>query len=39
MGGPSVSSGRLMEMVAEWVSAGGANLNKPTHFEVSDGKF
>jgi hypothetical protein len=39
MGTASVSSERLMEMVADWVSAGGASLNKPTHFEVSDGKF
>ena len=39
MGPPTVSSQRLMEMVAEWIEAGGASLNKPTHFEVSDGKF
>ena len=39
MGPAPVSSGQLMEMVADWVSAGGASLNKPTHFEVSDGKF
>jgi nucleoside-diphosphate-sugar epimerase len=39
MGPPSVNSGQLMEMVADWVIAGGASLNKPTHFEVSDGKF
>ena len=39
MGPAPVSSGQLMEMVADWVSAGGESLNKPTHFEVSDGKF
>jgi nucleoside-diphosphate-sugar epimerase len=39
LGPPSVSSERLMEMVADWVVAGGPSLNKPTHFEVSDGKF
>jgi nucleoside-diphosphate-sugar epimerase len=39
MGPPMVAGDRLMEMVADWVSAGGASLNKPTHFEVSDGKF
>jgi len=39
MGPTSVSSARLMEMVAEWVSVGGESLNKPTHFEVADGKF
>jgi len=26
-------------MVAAWVAGGGASLNKPTHFEVADGKF
>jgi dTDP-4-dehydrorhamnose reductase len=39
MGPATVSSERLMEMVADWVGAGGASLNKPTHFEVSDGRF
>jgi nucleoside-diphosphate-sugar epimerase len=39
MGAPAVSGEGLMEMVADWVSAGGESLNKPTHFEVSDGKF
>jgi uncharacterized protein YbjT (DUF2867 family) len=39
MGPPSVSSQQLMEMVAAWVEAGGAALDKPTHFEVADGKF
>ena len=39
MGPPGVTGERLTEMVADWVSAGGASLNKPTHFEVSDGKF
>ncbi|MEO8373501.1 MAG: NAD-dependent epimerase/dehydratase family protein [Candidatus Solibacter sp.] len=39
MGPPTLDTQRLMEMVAEWVAAGGASLQKPTHFEVSDGKF
>jgi len=26
-------------MVAAWVEGGGATLDKPTHFEVSDGRF
>jgi hypothetical protein len=39
MGPPETTTARLMEMVADWVSAGGASLNKPTHFEVADGKF
>ena len=39
LGPPEVSGGELMELVAEWVAAGGESLNKPTHFEVADGKF
>jgi nucleoside-diphosphate-sugar epimerase len=39
MGVPEVSSEKLMEMVAEWVESGGESLNKPTHFEVADGRF
>jgi hypothetical protein len=39
MGPPEVSSAQLMETVADWVESGGASLNKPTHFEVADGKF
>jgi dTDP-4-dehydrorhamnose reductase len=39
MGPPSVNSTVLMEMVADWVAAGGATLDKPTHFEVADGRF
>jgi nucleoside-diphosphate-sugar epimerase len=39
MGPPAVNTPRLMELVAEWVRSGGASLNKPTHFEVADGKF
>jgi nucleoside-diphosphate-sugar epimerase len=39
MGPPTVNTARLMEMVAEWVGAGGESLNKPTHFEVADGRF
>ena len=39
MGPPGVSTARLMELVADWVRSGGASLDKPTHFEVADGKF
>ncbi len=39
LGNPSVASKTLMEMVAHWVEIGGASLNKPTKFEVTDGKF
>jgi nucleoside-diphosphate-sugar epimerase len=39
LGTPTVAAGELMEMVATWVGSGGASLDKPTHFEVADGKF
>jgi len=39
LGAPEVGGAELLELVAEWVEAGGASLEKPTHFEVSDGKF
>jgi nucleoside-diphosphate-sugar epimerase len=39
MGPPTVTAEHLMEMVAVWIESGGASLDKPTHFEVADGKF
>ena len=39
LGSPSVAANTLMDMVAHWVEIGGASLNKPTKFEVTDGKF
>jgi nucleoside-diphosphate-sugar epimerase len=39
LGRPEVNSAGLMELVAGWIEAGGSSLNKPTHFEVSDGRF
>jgi nucleoside-diphosphate-sugar epimerase len=39
LGAPEVKLEELMEWVAHWVEAGGRSLNKPTKFEVSDGKF
>jgi nucleoside-diphosphate-sugar epimerase len=39
LGEPEVPLERLRHWVAEWVRAGGASLNKPTHFEVTDGRF
>ncbi|HYF47977.1 MAG TPA: NAD(P)-dependent oxidoreductase [Planctomycetota bacterium] len=38
-GYPRVSMRQMFEWTAEWVKAGGRSLNKPTHFEVRDGKF
>lgn len=38
-GQPSVSSDTLIAWTADWVKNGGASLEKPTHFEVDNGKF
>jgi nucleoside-diphosphate-sugar epimerase len=39
MGPPEVSGEQLLDLVAGWVESGGASIEKPTHFAVSDGKF
>jgi len=39
LGEPGVPLSRLRQWVAHWVAAGGSSLNKPTHFEVTDGRF
>lgn len=39
LGEPDVPLSLLREWVAHWVQAGGSSLNKPTHFEVADGRF
>lgn len=39
LGYPEVPLGELMEMVSHWIEIGGASLNKPTKFEVTDGRF
>jgi nucleoside-diphosphate-sugar epimerase len=39
LGEPEVPLGLLQRWVAHWVQSGGASLNKPTHFEVTDGRF
>jgi nucleoside-diphosphate-sugar epimerase len=39
LGSPQVDGEALMEMVAAWIESGGASLDKPTHFEVADGRF
>jgi nucleoside-diphosphate-sugar epimerase len=38
-GYPRVSTGQLIHWTADWVRRGGPTFNKPTHFEVRDGKF
>jgi nucleoside-diphosphate-sugar epimerase len=39
LGEPAVPLDVLQQWVAHWVQTGGTLLNKPTHFEVTDGRF
>ncbi|MHC4799384.1 MAG: NAD-dependent epimerase/dehydratase family protein [Planctomycetota bacterium] len=38
-GPPAVSIEKMIDWIAHWVSIGGPTLDKPTHFEVGNGKF
>jgi nucleoside-diphosphate-sugar epimerase len=38
-GPPKVSTTRLIDWVAAWLAANGPTLDRPTKFEVRDGKF
>jgi nucleoside-diphosphate-sugar epimerase len=38
-GKPRVSVDRMIAWTANWISAGGSSLNKPTHFEVRNGNY
>jgi nucleoside-diphosphate-sugar epimerase len=38
-GYPRVAARQMVEWIAEWVRRGGANLDKPTHFQVREGNF
>jgi hypothetical protein len=38
-GPPTVVPEQMMDWIAHWLQSGGPLLNKPTHFEVQDGKF
>ena len=38
-GKPSISMEQMIKWQAEWIKNGGESLNKPTHFEVNNGKF
>ena len=38
-GYPTVTALEMIDWIAGWISLGGSRLNKPTHFEVRDGKF
>jgi nucleoside-diphosphate-sugar epimerase len=39
LGAPPMPLERVMRWTADWVIRGGSLLDKPTHFEVSDGGF
>jgi len=39
LGYPEVSLDELLEGVAHWIERGGVNLDKPTRYEVTDGRF
>jgi nucleoside-diphosphate-sugar epimerase len=39
LGPPEVELARLVDWVAAWVARGGRSLDKPTHFEATDGRF
>ena len=39
MGYPRVPAGKVIEWVASWVVSGGPVLDKPTKFQVRDGRF
>jgi len=39
LGPPEVSFETMLEWVAHWTEIGGVTLNKPTKFEVADGRF
>lgn len=39
LGSPSTPLDAVMRWTAEWVKSGGCCLNKPTHFEVRDGRY
>lgn len=38
-GSPRVGVDDMIRMTAEWIMQGGRDLNKPTHFAVTDGQF
>lgn len=39
LGPLQMTTSELLQHVAHWVMQGGRSLNKPTHFEVRDGRF
>ena len=39
LGPASINAAEMIEMTANWIRAGNTTWNKPTHFEVRDGRF
>lgn len=39
LGAPRVSANQLIEWAVDWVRRGNVYLNRPTHFEVRDGRY
>lgn len=39
LGPPSVTLEEMVQATASWIQRGGETLNKPTHFETTDGRF
>jgi nucleoside-diphosphate-sugar epimerase len=39
LGEPPTTPAKMIEMTADWIRAGHPTWNKPTHFEVRDGRF
>jgi nucleoside-diphosphate-sugar epimerase len=39
LGPPTVGLDTMLRWIAHWVAQDGRNLNKPTHFEVRDGRY
>jgi hypothetical protein len=38
-GYPEVTALDLIDWTTDWIASGGGTLNKPTHFQVRDGRF
>jgi hypothetical protein len=39
LGPPAVRLDHMLGWIAAWITSGGRNLQKPTHFEVRDGTY
>jgi hypothetical protein len=39
LGAPEVSAAQMIDWTTQWLRHGGELLDKPTHFEVVDGRY